>query len=465
MTMMPESTAQDATTAPARSVTRIPGTFLVGSLLDLARDPLELLMRGVGHDMTEYRFGPKAAFLLNHPDLVRRVFVETPDRWDKRTANNKVFRLVFGNSLVTSDGDYWKRQRRIAAPAFHHQRIRSFVETMRDSVDRTMAAWSEQADGATIDFDKTMITLTLDVVSRCLIGAKSTTELTDVLTRELLPMLEYGSFKMPRPWYPGLWAPTPMNRRFLRGREAVREAISRIIAERHKTDAEPRTDLLAMLMSSVDEETGEKMDDIQLRDEVITIVLAGYETTTNLLDWTFYALSKNPEVRRNLEDELARVLGDRDVVFEDLASLKYTDAVIKESLRVFPPAWLMVRRAAEDDVLLDRPVPEGSLMLMSPYVSHRRSDFFPDPERFSPDRFLEGRETTLPKLAYFPFGGGRRTCIGNTFAMVESKIVLAQVCRKFRFEVVPGTDVRPHANVMLKPRGGLEMTLHHRPRT
>src|SRR5262249_42219019 len=158
-------------------------------------------------------FGPKSAFLLNHPDLIRRIFVDTPDAWDKRTANNKVFRLVFGNSLVTSDGEYWKRQRRIAAPAFHHQRIRGFARTMCASVDRTIERWALLSEGAVVDFDAEMIGLTLDVVSRCLIGQRSTVELAEVLRRELLPMLEYGAYKIPRPWYPGLWAPTPKNRR------------------------------------------------------------------------------------------------------------------------------------------------------------------------------------------------------------------------------------------------------------
>lgn len=435
----------------------VPGRFLLGSLLDLQRDPLELLLRGVDHDLTHFRFGPKSAFLLNHPELLRRVLVDRVEAYDKRTANNKVFRLVFGNSLVTSDGDYWKRQRRIAAPAFHHQRIRVFARTMAESVVRALDRWSSLPDGAELDFDGEMVGLTLDVVCRCLIGHETKGELAEVLRRELPPMFAYGAYKMPRPWYPNLWVPTPKNRAFERSRKAVRDAITEIIEERRASRVEHR-DLLAMLMESVDEETGERMNDVQLRDEVITIVLAGYETSTNMLDWTFVALADNPEVRAKLEEELGRVLGDRVVAFEDLASLTYTEAVLKESLRLHPPAWLMVRRASEPDTVLERHVPAGSLMLLSPYVTHRRAALFPEPLRFRPERFLEGAE--LPKLVHLPFGGGRRTCIGSTFAMVEAKIFVAEMARRFHFEVAEGCRVEPHANVMLKPKHGLRMTLH-----
>lgn len=442
------------------SVLTLPGILGVRSLIDLGRDPLALLLRGVDHDVTRIRLGKQTAFLLNHPDLVRRVLVDRVDAHDKRTANNKVFRLVFGESLVTTDGDHWKRQRRIAAPAFHHQRIQSFAETMRDSVAGTLERWGRLPEGTIVDFDAAMFALTLDVVCRCLIGHESTDELASVLSRELPQVFDYGAFKMPRPWYPGVWAPTQRNRRFLRSRDAVRSAIERIIAQRRERQL-VRTDLLDMLMSAVDEETGERMSDAELRDEVITIVLAGYETSTNMLDWTFYALAKDPTVRERLEEELDRVLGDRPVTFADLPSLVYTEAVLKESLRMYPPAWIMVRRALEDDDFIGRPTPAGTLFLLSPYVSHRRAEYFPEPEAFRPERFLEGEP---PRFAYYPFGGGRRTCIGNGFAIVEAKIFLAEIARRFRFEVARGCRVEPEARVMLKPREGLSMTIHSRGR-
>lgn len=458
-------TAVAAAVAPA---VRLPGGLpVLGHLRSLRGDPLRFLvgaMRDHG-DVTRFRLGFLDAFLVASPEGVRHVFAETNKRYDKQTRGFDKLRLVIGNGLVTSEGDFWLRQRRIAQPAFHRERLAELSRAMGRAAGDLAEAWAPRAKaGEVVDVAREMMRVTLRIVGETLLGADFTGD-ADAAGAALTELLEQTNERIVALLDLPLRVPTPKNRRFLRARRVLDGIVDRTIAARRRGADAGKRDLLDMLMNATDADTGEHMSDAQLRDEVLTVFGAGHETTANALAWTFYLLSTSPDVDRRVAEEAARVLGGRDATLEDLPKLAFTTMALKEALRLYPPAWIAGRRALMDDEVDGRPVPKGALVFVSPYVTHRHPELWESPEGFDPDRFTPEREAARPKFAFFPFGGGPRVCIGNSFAMMEAQLLLATLAQRYRLELVPGRRVEPEPLVTLRPRGGLPMRLVERERS
>jgi cytochrome P450 len=360
--------------------------------------------------------------------------------------------------LLTADGDTWLRQRRIAQPAFHRQKIAALSGVMVRAALDLADAWRAPAEsGRSIDVAAEMMRLTLRIAGETLLSTDVSGD-ADTVGRAVTTVLEDSPNRIYRSLSVPLFIPTRKNREVLAAMKALDAVVFRMIGERRRGGGPE--DLLSMLLQARDETTGEGMSDKQLRDEVMTIFLAGHETTANALAWTWYLLSKYPAAYRELRRELDTVLGGRPPGLDDIPRLKYTTMVIEESMRLYPPVWIFTRAAREPDVIGGYPIPAGSYVFTSPYVSHRNPVFWENPEGFDPERFAEGRASSLPRFVYFPFGGGPRQCIGNTFAMMETMLVLAALAQRYRLDLVQGARVEPEPVVTLRPRSGIPMTVH-----
>jgi cytochrome P450 len=409
-------------------------------------------------DVAQFRAGPQRVFLLNHPDYVRDLLVTHHGSFHKGRALQRSKRLL-GEGLLTSEGEQHRRQRRLAQPAFHRQRINSYARVMADYAAKTSARWR---DRETLDIYAEMTRLTLAVVGKALFDAdveSDADEVGEALT-EVLAL--FGYLMLP---FSELLEklPLPPARRFARARARLDAVIYRIIEERRRA-ASDRGDLLSMLLFAVDEEgdrTG--MTDEQLRDEVMTIFLAGHETTANALTWGWYLLAQNPQAEARLHEELDAVLeGGRSPAIEDLPRLPYTEMVVAETMRLFPPAYAIGRHAIEDVEIGGYLVPKGSLVLVSQHVMHRDARFFPEPERFLPERFASEAKSARPQSAYFPFGLGPRRCIGEGFAWTEATLVLASLARRWRLRLAPGQTIETQPRITLRPKGEVLMKLESR---
>ncbi|HJQ31787.1 MAG TPA: cytochrome P450 [Pyrinomonadaceae bacterium] len=437
------------------------GIWPVGQLYQFRSDPLTFLARLAREygDVARCKAGPQSLYLINHPDHIRDVLVTNNARFKKGRALQRAKRLL-GEGLLTSEGDFWRRQRRLAQPAFHRQRIASYARVMVEYAEKAAARWR---DGETLDLSAEMMRLTLAVVSKTLFDADVESDadevgaaLTDVMNLFDYLMLPFAELLEK--------LPLPPQRRFRRARARLDAVIYRIIEERRRS-GEDRGDLLSTLLQAVDEEgdrTG--MTDEQLRDEVMTLFLAGHETTANALTWAFYLLAQNPDAEARMHEELDTVLKDgRLPNAEDYAALRYTEMVVSETMRLYPPAWVVGRLALEDHEVGGFAIPRGALVLVSQYVMHRDPRFWPDPERFDPERWTPEAKAARPQFAYFPFGGGPRRCIGEGFAWTEAVLILATLARRFRLRLVPGRRVEAQARITLRTgKGGVPMRLESR---
>jgi cytochrome P450 len=426
----------------------------LGSLGAWRRDPLDFLDRCFREhgDVVRFRFGPLAGVLLAHPDHVERVLVTHHRDYTKQTRGWRKMREFLGEGLITSEGSHWLRQRRIAQPAFHRQRIASFAGLMTRACVEELERWEPAArDGRPLDVAQAMMRLTLRIVGETLLSADVTGE-ADAVGRALAVVLHESIERMSNP-LADLPLPTPGNRRYKAAMAELDGVILGMIAERRRT-GEDRGDLLSMLMLAVDEETGERMDDRQLRDEAMAIFLAGHETTANALSWTFHALSLSPAAERRLREEVG-ALGGRVPGLDDLPRLPYALAVVKEAMRLYPPVWVVSRHAERADAVGGFAVPRGAIVLVSPYVTHKHPAFWREPEAFRPERFLDGEADRQPRFAYFPFGGGPRQCIGNGFALMEAQLLLATIVQRYRLERLPERPVLAEPTITLRPKDGL----------
>jgi len=392
-------------------------------------------------------------FLVSDPALIRDVFVTHNQRFHKGRGLEKSKRLL-GNGLLTSEDEFHLRQRRLIQPAFHRDRIASFADTMTAIADRVQAGWT---GGAELDLATEMSRLTLLIVGKTLFDVDVEAQASDV--GDAMTGLSESFWTLMLPFSEVLERlPIPRLRRARRARERLDAVIYGIINERRANGAD-RGDLLSMLLLAQDaEDHGRRMTDIQVRDEAMTLFLAGHETTANALTWTWHLLGHAPDVDRRLHDELDEVLGGRLPTMADVERLPYTTRVVTESMRLYPPAWLVGRRAVEATRLGDYDVPVRSIVVISQWVVHRDARHYPDPERFDPDRWTPEFRAHLPRFAYFPFGGGPRQCIGESFAWMELVLVLATLAQRWRFEPVAGHPVVPHAVVTLRPKYGMKMT-------
>jgi cytochrome P450 len=429
-------------------------------LLAIRRDPIGVFMKAALQygDVAYFKIGPRRGYLIKNPDDVRHVLQDNARNYHKSPLYDKL-RVVLGDGLLTSEDGFWLRQRRIAQPAFHRQRLVGLAGAMAQAARDAAAEWQPLASaGHAVDVDEEMMRLTRTVVLRTLLGAELGPFTSSIDQAWTIINQRIGeSF-----WSLGFdRLPTPGYRRFQRALAVLHGAVEHVIGERRRNPIES-ADLLSMLMSARDEETGEGMTDEQLRVEVTTFLLAGQETTSLALTWTWYLLSQHPRVRQRLEDELDTVLEGRPPGYADLANLPYLRMVVDESMRLYPPAWGFSRQALSDDTLGGFRLPRGWLAFVIPYVLHRHPRFWTDPESFEPERFSPERSADRPKFVYIPFGAGPRQCIGNHFALIETQLTLATLAQSYRLHLVPGHKVDPWPLITLRPRFGMPMIIERR---
>ena len=430
-------------------------------LFGLRRDPLAAftsLARRHGH-VVRFR-GLYSAYQITHPRDIEHVLQTNAQNYTKGR-NYKKFIPATGNGLLVSDGAVWRRQRRLAQPAFHRQRLAAFAAVMAREAEAQAARWQERAGrDVPLDVAGEMMRLTLRIIGLTMFSTDLTAE-TDVIGRSLDVIRAHSIRRMWQPVNLPVAVPTPANRRFRRALADGDRVMHEMISARRSGEIQ-NDDLLSLLLRARDEETGEGMSDDQLRAEVVTIIGAGHESTSVTLSWAWYLLSQHPEAEGRLHEELARELSGRTPTLEDLPRLPYATMVVEETMRLYPPAWALSRTARDADTLGGYKVAAGSEALMIPYVTHRHPDFWDDPDKFSPERFAPAAAESRPRFSYIPFGAGPRQCIGQHFAMTEMLIVVAVLAQRFRLRLAPGRAVVPEASITLRPRDGVHMTLHER---
>ncbi len=446
------------------------GLPLLGSTLDVRADVLGLFESGRRDygDTVRFAFGPYDFVLVHRPEDIRTVLLTRAADFHK-SPTYQGLALILGNGLLTSEGEFWKRQRKLMTPAFHHRQLLGLCETMvrcaSDQADEWDRACAGPGPSPAIDLHEEMMRLTFRIVGLTLFSTELTGRASD-MGPALSTVLEHANFiATSLGLAPAPWVPTPRNLRFRRAMKVVDDIVLGIIARRRETEGEPGEgpgDLLTMLMSATDESGTERMSDAELRDEVTTLVLAGHETTAQTLTWTFMLLSRHPEVERRVVAEILEVCGSRTPNMGDLEALTYTGQVISESLRLYPPAWLFERQALVDIQLGEFFIPAGTLVAVCPWTLHRHPEHWQNPEGFDPERFSPENVTERARYTYLPFGGGPRQCIGTNFALYEAKLVMATLLQRYAVELVPGQDLRPEASVTLRPAAGMRVRLRPR---
>jgi cytochrome P450 len=450
------------------------GWPLVGVAWQMRVNPLAFMLAAVAkhNGAVSLKLAKFRATLLREPEHIKRVLVDNADNYTKQTRGYAKARIVLGQGLVTSEGELWQRQRRISTPAFSRQRVAAFSGVMTAATEQMLRQWRQGpmpgADRGTqrapvgLDVFREMMRLTLRIALQTLLGVTADRQV-DELSPAVSEVLERTSDLITNPFSLPPWVPTPKNFRLKRAIGTLDRFVHDTIAARRSRSpgdgAAGGTDLLAMLMAARDEQTGQGMSDLQLRDEAVTNLIAGHETTANALTWAFYLLSQNAEAFARLKTELASVLSGRTPTVEDLPRLPYARAVIEESMRLYPPAWMIGRAVRKDDIIGSYIVRAGTFVLVSPYVTHRHPGLWGNPNAFDPMRFIDGRSESLPKFSYLPFGGGQRFCIGANFAMMEAVLILATVSQACQLDLVPGAVVEPYAMITLRPRHGAPMTV------
>jgi cytochrome P450 len=452
--------------APSGSTSFPPGPRgfpILGLLPHLRSDPIRTFLDAANRygDLVHLKAGPYHGFLVSDPTDIRHVLQDNARNYHKSPLYDGL-KNGLGNGLLTSEDAFWLRQRRLAQPAFHRERLMMMADAMVDCTERMLERWDRIASlGETLDLGAEMMALTQAILVRTMFSTDlgETTETVNrtwaIINRRIGET--FWSTKLERT------LPLPANRRTWRALRELETVVYRIIADRRRTGRD-EPDLLSMLLSARDEETGAVMTDRQLRDEVMTMLLAGHETTSLALSWTYYLLSQHSDIERSVADEVARVIGGGRPSFAHIEQLACTRRVIEESLRLYPPAWGFSRRALSDDEIGGYRVPRGALVFVIPFVIHRRPKLWPDPDRFDPDRFAPEHVAVRPRFAYLPFSGGPRGCIGNQFAMVEASLIVAAIAQRYRIVLVPGQTIRPEPLITLRPKPGIYVTLEKRGR-
>jgi len=428
----------------------------LGFLRQLSNQPIQLLQKAAPYgDIVSFRVANRNIYLLNQPDYIQHVLVDNNRNYLKGRALSAT-KPVVGQGLLTSEGDFHTRQRRMIQPAFHRQRIANYAQVMTDDAARQMQSWLA---GTTLDLHEELMTLTMLIVAKCLFDA-DVSDQTETVGAAMNGLL--GDFSLTDSSPIGQLLARfqgQRNKRRAQNISALNQVVYKVI-EDHRASQEDRGDLLSMLLETLDEEgDGTGMSNEQVRDEVMTLFLAGHETTANALSWTFYALTQHPEVEAKLHEELERVLGGRTPALADLPNLPYTRQVFSEAMRLYPPAWIMGRTAIGPDSIGGYIIPAGSTIIFSQYLMHRNPTYWVEPERFDPERFSNEHNSERPRYAYFPFGGGPRLCIGEPFAWMEGQLLLASLAQKWRFRLAKGAVIEPEPSITLRLRHGLPVVL------
>ena len=434
------------------------GNWLMGNADDLKKDPLGFLAKSHKEhgDCIAMRIGTFPMLFITDPDLIHEILVTKASSFTKDMAvkRNPEF---FGNGLLSSEGELWKRQRKLASPAFSPKRLEEYSLVMAEHTAKRVNSWK---DGQYLDINKEMMRLTLSIASKTLFDTEL--EENEEFEQALHDAQKYLAERLDDVILLILpdWVPFAANRHLHHAIQVIDKVVYKLIEER-RGNTEGRHDLLSSLMA-VQDDDGSKMSDKQIRDEVFTLFFAGHETTALTLTWTLYLLAQHPEVEAKLLEEIKSVLGDRQPVGHDTHSLHYARKVVMEAMRVIPPVWALGREACEDVNIGGYDVPKGTSVMISQWVNNKDERWFPNPEKFDPERWTTEFNEKLPKYAFFPFGGGPRTCIGNNFALMEAIILLVGVIRNYHLELDKNHKVEFQAGVTLKPKDGVKVTLHKR---
>ncbi|MEM7133117.1 MAG: cytochrome P450 [Chloroflexota bacterium] len=443
------------------------GLPILGSVLDFANGGPNFLVNMVAQhgEIANFRVFHHSIYLVSSPELIREILVTKSKQFPKSDRDVAIFLPLLGQGLVSTNGTQHKRQRKLTQPAFHARRIGNYAETMVHYTQRLTADWK---NGQSIEMSEEMMALTMFIVCKTLFDADWET-MEDVAAQagEAVAVLQDvadASFTLP--FQLPQWIPTRNNRRTKAARAVLDGTIDQIMRDRraasHDGKIEDTGDLLSMLLMA-EYDDNSMMDDDEIRDQLVTLFSAGHETTSNALTWTWYLLSQNPEVEAKMHHEIDTVLEGRLPTLADLPQLSYTEMVLKESMRVYPPVWTInARQASEDTAVGEYLLPKGAQVMISPFVMHRLRDYFPEPERFDPERFRPENEEKLPKYAYMPFGGGPRVCIGNTFAMMEAHLILATMAQRFRFELDPDQEIELNTQITMSSTHGMRMKVFER---
>jgi len=434
------------------------GHFVSGNLPEFRENRLGFLTRCAREygDFVSIRLGPRRVILVSDPEAIEYILATGSRHFTKHFAL-RMTPLILGKGLLTSEGEFWLRQRRLSQPAFNRNRISAYAGTMVEYTEQMLAGWK---DGETCDILREMGQLTLKITAKTLFDADAAGEALEVgralAVAQANFMARFDSV-IPMP----LGVPTPGNLRLRRAVRRLDNIIYRFIAERRATKVE-KGDLLSLLLHARDEGDHTQMTDYQLRDEVMTLFLAGHETTALALSWTWALLAQNPQVQAKMLDEVQNVLAGRPATAGDVPRLQYTEHIVTESLRLYPPAFIIGREAIADCEVGGYSIRPGMTLLMSQWVVHHDPRFFDNPDEFQPERWEQDRAKEIPKYAYFPFGGGPRRCIGEGFAIMEAVLILATLAQKFRFTLQPHHPVTPAPNFTLRPRYGIKAVLEKR---
>jgi cytochrome P450 len=451
---MVRNMTQDGNTLPPH----LKAGLLGGHFFKFRRRPTEFLteLAELG-DVTFMRMFRQPAYFLNHPDLIRDLLITSNAKFEKGRALRRAKKLL-GDGLLTSEGKKHLRQRRMIQPAFHRKRIADYARAM---IEYTVRLGNEWQNGEVRDIDKEMMRLTLQIVGKTLFGADVDNE-TDEVGQSMTTVIEMFDYLL-MPFSEILEKlPFPQSIRFEKSKKTLDKVIYGIIDDRRKSD-EDRGDLLSMLLMAQDEDDGQVMSDEQVRDEALTLFLAGHETTANALTFTWYLLSQNPKKEAKLHEELERVLAGKTPSMEDVPKLKYTESVFAESLRLYPPAWAIGRLSIDEHVFNEFKIPKGALVLLSPYVTHRDKRYWENGDEFLPERWFEQSiKEAGQKFIYFPFSKGVRSCIGESFAWMEGILLIATLAQKWRLKLVPDYRLGLSPLMTLRPKYGMKMALQKR---
>lgn len=452
---------------PFHHLPELPAPGFLGHIRMLRGNQLRMIEAARQHgDVVRSRIGIKRLVLVSDPETIQHILVNNASNYLKATRGYFKMQLMMGTGLVTSDGDFWRRQRRIAQPAFARRRVSGFADTMVRATLDMLEQWARHPGNTPLDVAEAMMRVTLRIAgetlfSRDLTGdaAADVADAVDILMRDFQRLVS-----APYPWPERL--PPRRNRAFFGAIRTIDTLVWALIAERRTGGPDAaRDDLLQMLLEAQDAETGEGMTDAQLRDEVVTMLLAGHETTANALAWALHLLGEHPEEQERVAEEVAAVLGDRPPTVEDLVNLPTVERAVKESMRLFPPVWAIGRVPKADDVLAGCRVPAGSYVFISQWGTHRNPRLWTEPDRFLPARWKDDAPPEPHgghRLAYFPFAAGQRKCIGDHFARLEAALLLTCIMQRFRLTPVPGRHPKPNPSITLRPLGGVWATLQRR---
>lgn len=439
------------------------GHRLWGCLGQLQKDPMRLYRDAwTRHgDYLCLRAVPGFYFyFLGHPAAIEHVLHTNLKNYRKPDTFNRSVGLLAGQGILTTEGDFWRKQRRLIQPAFLRNSVAQLSSHMVAATDALIGEWDRQPDGRRLDVVPEMMRLGLRIVSTSLFSADISGD-ADSIGQAYRTAFEYVSLKMNGAlMFQPLWLPTERNREFRKSKALLDSVVLELIARRRHESA--KNDVLDLLLAAADEESGSRMTDQQLKDEAITLLTAGHETIGAALSWAWYLLAEHPEIQQALHEQVRSHLGGRTPTADDLPHLPLATAVFEETMRLYPPAWGMPRETIEPDEVNGYPLPAKATVALSQMIAHRHPDFWSQPDRFDPERFLPPYNVGRAKFAYFPFGGGPRICIGNHFAMIEGPLVLAALAQRFHFSLVPDQAVVPDATFTLRPKYGVQVVVRKR---